>query len=98
MVGFFVSHYLNEVTESSRRATVLSFKGLIFNLGYGAIGLLYTGLLATLRPGVTAEGSLGVEDQLFNQSLAWFPGHFVLTFIALCIFATLCFRRGGRAA
>lgn len=27
-----VSHYLNAITDSAQRATVLSFKGLAFNL------------------------------------------------------------------
>ena len=48
-LGFFVSHYLNRITDSSRRATVLSFKGLSFNLAYGLIGLFYSLLLAMLR-------------------------------------------------
>ncbi len=32
---FFLSHYLNELTDSAHRATVLSFKGLSMNLAYG---------------------------------------------------------------
>ena len=48
-MGFFVSHYLNRITDSHQRATVLSFKGLSFNLAYGLIGLLYSLLLYTLR-------------------------------------------------
>ncbi|MEE4314913.1 MAG: MFS transporter, partial [Desulfofustis sp.] len=33
--SFFTSHYLNRATASAQRATVLSFKGLLFNLAYG---------------------------------------------------------------
>jgi Na+/proline symporter len=33
--NFFQSHYLNRITSSEQRATVLSFKGLSFNLAYG---------------------------------------------------------------
>ncbi len=45
MLQFFLSHYINQsVTDSSLRATVLSFKGLSINLSYGAIGLLFRGV------------------------------------------------------
>ena len=50
LLGFFVSHYLNQVTSSEQRATVLSFKGLSFNLAYAGIGLLYTGRSAASSP------------------------------------------------
>ena len=44
MLQFFLSHYLNAaVTDSTLRATVLSFKGLAFNVGYGLAGLLFAG-------------------------------------------------------
>ncbi|RTZ96855.1 MAG: MFS transporter [Deltaproteobacteria bacterium] len=61
MTHFFVSHYLNRITPSHQRATVLSFKGLSYNLTYGCIGLLYSFLLATLKtraagtPGRTSD-------------------------------------------
>ncbi|MBM7034788.1 MFS transporter [Vibrio ulleungensis] len=40
-MNIFISYHLNKKTESHNRATVLSFKGLMFNLGYGTIGILY---------------------------------------------------------
>ena len=40
-LGFMVSYYLNLLVDSRMRATVLSFKGVAFNLGYGFIGLLF---------------------------------------------------------
>jgi MFS family permease len=40
-LGFMVSHYLNVVVDSRHRATVLSFKGLAFNLGYGFVSLWF---------------------------------------------------------
>jgi hypothetical protein len=48
-LGFMVSYYLNALVDSHRRATVLSFKGLAFNLGYGFIGLLFALVLRALR-------------------------------------------------
>lgn len=87
LVGFFLSHYLNQATSSEQRATVLSFKGLFLNLGYGGIGLLYALLLAFLRsqaqqvqPGV-AEAVL--KNQVFAASLPWFVGYFGLLLCAL---------------
>ncbi|MFM8378433.1 MAG: MFS transporter, partial [Planctomycetia bacterium] len=35
MVVFLQSHYLNQLVDSGRRATVLSFRGLAVNVGYG---------------------------------------------------------------
>ena len=49
LTSFFASHYLNLITDSKHRATVLSFKGLSFNLAYGMIGILYAGLMQHLR-------------------------------------------------
>ena len=40
-IGFLLSYYLNALVESNRRATVLSFKGVAFNLGYGLVSLLF---------------------------------------------------------
>jgi len=80
LTGYLVSHYLNAITDSARRATVLSFKGLAFNLGYGALGLLYAGLLATLRGEPAAESEMAV----FRASLPWLLGYGI---IACLLFA-----------
>jgi hypothetical protein len=89
--NFFQSHYLNRMTRSHQRATVLSFKGLSFNLAYGMIGVLYSILLAylrstvgTARPDVTGAQ---LENLVFIKSIAWFPGYFLLTMLAVVIFA-----------
>ena len=90
-MGFFVSHYLNRITESHQRATVLSFKGLSFNLAYGLIGLLYSLLLYTLRYRATASGGPihadNLQNQIFTASLSWFPGYFILALALLLWFA-----------
>ena len=90
-LSFFVSHYLNRITDSSRRATVLSFKGLSFNLAYGLIGLSYSLLLGMLRSHATrANPSLAgkaLENKVFIQSVGWFPWYFVGTLVVLLIFA-----------
>lgn len=48
-LGFMLSYYLNALVESHRRATVLSFKGLAINLGYGFISLLFALALRAFR-------------------------------------------------
>ena len=91
LIGFFISYYLNQVTESGQRATVLSFKGLSFNLAYGFIGILYSLLLMTLRDQASLtsahQNSPIVENMIFTRSLAWFPWYFAIMVVAMCLFA-----------
>ncbi|UCD81661.1 MAG: MFS transporter [Desulfobacterales bacterium] len=88
---FFLSHYLNRITASHQRATVLSFKGLSFNLAYGLIGILYSILLAFLRPQIAASipetNPINLENAVFVESMSWFPWYFILTMAALVVFA-----------
>jgi MFS family permease len=89
--NFFQSHYLNRITDSHQRATVLSFKGLSFNLAYGLIGVLYSLLLAYLRSGVSTGrpniSEAQLENLVFIKSIGWFPGYFLLTMLAVLVFA-----------
>jgi len=91
MTGFFVSHYLNHITDSAQRATVLSFKGLSYNLSYGLIGLLYSLLVAWTRPGIVEshpdQSTFQVENLTFMATFNWFPWAFVIGFVILCLFA-----------
>jgi len=89
LLAFFISHYLNRVTASAQRATVLSFKGVTINLAYGLIGIAYALLLGTTRsrvinaePGLVGEA---LENRVFMESFAWFPGYFVVTLSALLL-------------
>ncbi len=82
-LNYFLSHYLNRITDSKQRATVLSFRGLAFNLAYGLIGVLYAGLLKALHQPVQeanpALEGIALEDKVFAVSLqAWLPW-FLLT-------------------
>jgi MFS family permease len=88
--GFFISHYLNQITPSSHRATVLSFKGLSFNLFYGILGVLYSVLLAWMKPR-TAVDHPGIDAQkleglVFIDSFQWFPWAFVIGLIVFIFF------------
>lgn len=81
-VGFAVSHYLNAIVDSHHRATVLSFKGLAFNLGYGFVSLIFALALRAYRDtGSAADG--------FAGALALLPAWFVFTLLVL----GLMFRR-----
>lgn len=91
MGRFFQSHYLNRITASHQRATVLSFKGLSFNLAYGLIGVLYSILLAFLRPKIAAShpqlSPAGVENAAFIKSIGWFPWYFLFTLVVVLLVA-----------
>ncbi|MDF1591225.1 MAG: hypothetical protein P1P89_06895 [Desulfobacterales bacterium] len=94
LMGFFISYYLNQVTESRQRATVLSFKGLSLNLAYGIIGILYSLLLVMLRdqaaPASAHQKGSVVENLIFTKSLAWFPWYFAIITVIMFLFA--CWR------
>lgn len=76
MTGFCTSYYLNQSADQSTRATVLSFKGLALNLGYGAIGLLYAALVNHLR---TSPQLATDNDGVFRAAAQWFPIWFGIT-------------------
>jgi hypothetical protein len=81
-LNFFISYYINSMVESAHRATILSFKGVAFNLGYGLVGLLFAGLLRWIRAGAHGAG----EDAIFAKGLYWIPVYYVVT-IAILILA-----------
>jgi MFS family permease len=72
LLGFFCSQYMNEATESSRRATVLSFKSLAGNLAYGAVGVGYA---LAFRIASSEEGAPGsaMEETVLGTTLVWLP-------------------------
>lgn len=66
MLGYLVSYYLNAIVDSRHRATVLSFKGLAFNLGYGFISLVFALVLRAARDG-------GGPQAAFSRALVFLP-------------------------
>jgi hypothetical protein len=91
--GFFVSFYVNRETASEQRATVLSFKGLSYNLSYGILGIGYA-LLLKIKKQALESGSLPgtpeldpamIENLVFKNSFSWFPGTFLAGFVLLCL-------------
>ena len=83
--GFFMSFYINKVTSSDQRATVLSFKGLFYNISYGVLGVLYALLLKIKKQGIDSEH---VENAVFMDTFSWFPITFL---IWLFILLGVCF-------
>ena len=78
---FFTSNYLNQWTESHVRATVLSFRGVAFNMGYAVAGVLFAQLTARLRVTHPAVD----ENGIFSLSLPWLPAAFFVCGIVLWI-------------
>lgn len=79
MLQFFTSNYLNLWTASHVRATVLSFRGVAFNLGYAAAGLLFASLTARLR----TTHPQADENSIFALSLPYLPTIFLACGILL---------------
>jgi MFS family permease len=63
LVGFTVGRHLHASAESSQRATLLSVRGLAFNVGYGTFSLGFSLLLSGLRE---TRG-----DEAFRAALLW---------------------------
>ena len=78
--GFFVSFYINQVASSDQRATVLSFKGLAYNVSYGLLGVLYALLLKIKKQGIISED---IENIVFMETFSWFPITFIVWFLML---------------
>ena len=80
LLNFFSSHYLNAKVDSRQRATVLSFKGLALNIGFGMTSLLFAALLK------------GVDND-FKASLAWLAPSFLVMLLPLILFYWIKVRR-----
>ncbi len=78
-LGFTISRVLHQEADSSKRATLLSVKGLVFNLGYGLFSLGFSGLLASF-PDTPAGTAL-------RSSLLWQMPLFALMIMGLFVWA-----------
>lgn len=81
MMSYFVSNYLNQWTDSSLRATVLSFRGMALNIGYALAGIGFASVVSNIR----ATGALASEDAIFGKALLSLPIAFALGCIALAL-------------
>lgn len=77
-LGFTVSRSLNRESDSARRATVLSVKGLAFNLAYGSFSLGFSLLLASQH---------GTEEAALRNALLWQVPCFALVTGCLLLWA-----------
>ena len=92
--GFFVSFYVNRETPSEQRATVLSFKGLSYNMSYGLLGIGYALVLKARKAAVNAGGQQhlagqDLDNQVFMDTFFAFPTLFAAGFILLLIYYNL---------
>jgi MFS family permease len=81
-LGYMVSYYLNALVDSNHRATVLSFKGVAFNLGYGFISLVFALVLRAVRDGDSTQEAVA-------RSFVFLP----LWILFGCIICAFGFRR-----
>jgi MFS family permease len=84
---FVSSSTLNRLAPSSQRATVLSVKGLGYNLGYGGLALVYAGVLGAF------EKQTGSPGEALLLGLPWQAFYFALTMV---LFFLLFGRAGTR--
>ena len=77
-LGFFMSNTLNALVVPDQRATVLSFKGLVFNLGYGAASLVFALGLRALRGD-------GPADQAFARAIELLPFGLLVGVLSLAL-------------
>ncbi len=86
-LAFTVSRALHAEADSSRRATVLSVKGLAFNLGYGLFSFGFSLLLANL-PQEPASAAL-------RGALLWQVPFFALLTFVLFLWGSQIWKRQG---
>jgi MFS family permease len=90
LVSFFCSHYLNRITPTHQRATVLSFKGMAFNLAYGLIGILFALLVQQLRhrepTAQDVDAGVSLADAAFQSAIAWMPGYSLVVLIPIILY------------
>jgi MFS family permease len=95
-ISFFTSHYLNRITESHQRATVLSFKGMAFNLAYGLIGVFFALLIGhqrTIGRAIhPAWSETAIENLAFERAISWFPWYTIICFGLTFIYCLYRFR------
>lgn len=87
-LGFTVSRVLHREADSSKRATVLSVKGLVFNLGYGLFSLGFSRLLAAFPH--------QSEPEALKSALFWQVPVFAIASAALYLWAVAWWKRAEK--
>ena len=95
---YFISQYLNRVSEPATRATVLSFKGLTMNLAYGTIMLAYQaqtwGLRSSEKQALASMDKTQSDIHLLAAAMPLWPWMFGTMALALAIGVRLKFGGG----
>lgn len=87
LLHFFLSNYLNRVTPSENRATVLSFRGLTMNLSYGIVIWGYALQTRWLRDGeASAVAGSDAGHAIFAEAASWWWVYFLVVLIGLGLF------------
>lgn len=86
LVSFTLGRHLHAAADSSQRATLLSVRGMAFNLGYGGFSLIFSGLLAGLKH---TRG-----DGAFQAALYWQLPVFAVVLLGFFSWAFLSRRKG----
>jgi hypothetical protein len=92
-MSYFVSSYLNQWTDSTLRATVLSFRGVALNVGYAAAGIGFASITSSIR----ASGADLSENAIFGKALLGLPVAFAVGWIALMVLAWHSRREASRS-
>jgi|GEM_PF-3128166 len=101
LLHFFLSNYLNRVTNAENRATVLSFRGMSMNLTYGiltwAYGMQTLFLREKLSSGDGAQASEEAEEALahliFTEATKWWWVYLTGVLILLWLFRKVKIRK-----
>jgi MFS family permease len=95
---YFLSQYLNSVSDSAHRATVLSFKGLSMNLAYGLVMWCYGVQTAWLRSehqtGLAGLPKEQTDVALLGLAMPWWPWIFAALAVLLVLFVRMRYRKG----
>ncbi len=92
LLHFFLSNYLNRVTDAENRATVLSFRGLSMNLSYGMLTWLYGMQTAYFRGRIDLpedEFTDAITHQIFTDATKSWWIYFAAVLLFLWLFRRL---------
>lgn len=83
-LGFLMSCYLNDLAGSSQRATILSVKGLLFNIGYGAASLFFAAAVSMRKQQYGQN-----DDEALGSVMASQPWVFLTVFVVFALVARM---------
>ncbi len=91
---YFLSLYLNQVTPSEQRATVLSFKGASMNLSFGILTQIFGIVTAHFLWSEEFTDLPNPELAAFAYTLTWWPAYFAIGVALLFTFTRWRYGKG----